>query len=174
LNNIPLNIPNQEYYLSIIIFNIFVYIVLIYNLFSIFFVFDVKYVKSLTDLKSMNYVDGITSLVIITFLSLAGIPPLLGFVSKFLLFIFFLIKNNPFILALIVVFNLFVMFFYLQNIRYMVSKSAKNYFNFKNNYVYLNKNLLVFISLLNLTSITGIFLANDIIIVFLSVYSYSI
>lgn len=164
----------NEYFLGTIAFNVFIYVLLVYNLFSLFFVFDVKYIKSLTELKDMNYVDGLTTCIILTFLSLAGIPPLLGFVSKFLLFIYFLVKVNVAILVVIILFNFFVMFFYLQNIRFLVSSNPKNFFNIKNNFVFWDKTLILFIILLNLFSIFGMFLADDYTIFFNCVFSYSI
>lgn len=164
----------NEYFLSTITFNVFIYVLLVYNLFSLFFIFDVKFVKSLVELKDMNYVDGVTSCVILTFLSLAGIPPLLGFVSKFLLFIYFLIKVNLAIVLLIILFNFFVMFFYLQNIRFLVSKNPKMYFNIKNNFVFLDKNLILFIICLNLFSIFGVIVTDDYTIFFHCISSYLI
>lgn len=162
----------NEYFLSTISFNIFIYVLLVYNLFSLFFIFDVKYIKSLVELKDMNYVDGVTSCVILTFLSLAGIPPLLGFVSKFLLFIYFLVKVNLSIVIIIILFNFFVMFFYLQNIRFLVSKNPKIYFNIKNNFVFLDKSLILFIICLNLFSIFGILAVDDYLIFFNCIFSY--
>lgn len=163
-----------EYFLSIITFNIFLYTLLVYSLFSLFFVFDIKFVKTLNELKDMNYIDGIITSIVLIFLSLAGIPPLLGFISKFLLFIYFTLKANFFLLFLIIMFNLFTMFFYLQNIRYLTSTNPKNYFNIKNNFVFLNQSMLLFIIILNVFGIFGIFITNDFVIFFNCICSYII
>lgn len=136
------------------------------------FLFNIKYIKTLTELKYINYMDTITSIIILLFLSLAGIPPLLGFCSKLLLFIIFISKTNIGILFFFIVFNFFSMYFYIQNLRFIVSKEPRNYFLFKNNYVYFNKNMLSLIILINLLNIFGIFYLDDIFIYLYSVYSY--
>lgn len=126
----------SEYFLGIITFNILIYVILLYSLCSLFFLFDLKYVKTLTDLKSMNFIDSVSLFIVISLLSLAGIPPLVGFCSKFLLFVYFLKKTNIALLFFFVFFNFFAMFFYLQNTRFLVAKESRSYFNIKNNYVY--------------------------------------
>ena len=163
---------SSEYILTIITINIFIYIVMLYSVCSIFFLFDLKYVKTLTDLKGMNFVDSISLFVIISLLSLAGIPPLVGFCSKFLLFMYFLKKTNIAILCFFIIFNFFAMFFYLQNTRYLVSKEPKAYFNIKNNYAFWDSNLILLAVVFGCINVWGILCFDDAMIHVMNVYTY--
>ena len=99
----------------------------------------------------------ITTFVILRFLSFAGIPPLAGFLSKFLIFIHIFFKSNIVIFLFFLFMNLFVMYFYIQNLRFIISKQISNIFIFKNFLVFLNKFSLFSINLLNFFNITIIF-----------------
>jgi len=83
-----------EYVISLFFFNILVYVLLITLFFSLFFLFDLRYFKTLNELKGLANYSFVTSSIILLILSMSGIPPFFGFVSKFLLFIFFFLKNN--------------------------------------------------------------------------------
>ncbi len=63
-------------------------------MFFIFFLFETKWLKSLNELKLTYNLQMVTTFVILTFLSFAGIPPLAGFLSKFLIFIHIFYKSN--------------------------------------------------------------------------------
>lgn len=162
----------NEYALSVITFNIYVYIILIYSLFSLFFIFDLKYVKTLNELKYTNYLDSISIFFILSFLSFAGVPPLFGFASKFLLFTYLSAKANVFISYLLVIFNFFSLFFYLQNVRFMTSSNSRVYFNIKNNFVFWDTTLFNYIVLLNLLNILGFIFVEDYLAYFNLLFSY--
>lgn len=80
--------------LTLVILNLFIYVFNIFNLFGLFFLFNVKYIKTLNELKNYGGLIFLTISIIILLLSLAGIPPLFGFIGKFLLFIFFMKSSN--------------------------------------------------------------------------------
>ncbi len=62
-------------------------------MFTIFFLFDLRYLKTLSDFKFIGSIKSISIYIVLLLMSFSGIPPLLGFVSKFLMFIIFF-KNS--------------------------------------------------------------------------------
>ena len=149
--------PVNEYYLSILLFNIFSYIFILVNIFLLFFLFDLKYVKTLNDLKFFGNLPLITTFTVIILLSFAGIPPLLGFISKFLIFIFIVSKNNYLFLFLFIFSNMFIIYFYIQNLRFVISKNISNKFFLKNNHVNLNISMMFMFNLFNYFNVFCIF-----------------
>ena len=108
----------------------------------------------------------ITTFVILTFLSFAGIPPLAGFLSKFLIFIHIFFKSNIIIFLFFLFVNLFVIYFYIQNLRFIISKQISNIFIYKNFFVYLNKSTLFSTNFLNFLNLTGIFYFEELFLYF--------
>jgi NADH:ubiquinone oxidoreductase subunit 2 (subunit N) len=62
-------------------------------MFSIFFLFDLRYLKTLSDFKFIGGIKSLSVYIVILLMSFAGIPPLLGFASKFLIFLIFFKKS---------------------------------------------------------------------------------
>jgi NADH:ubiquinone oxidoreductase subunit 2 (subunit N) len=118
---------------ALILLNIYIYIYLLLNLFIYLFVFDLKHIKSLIDLKKINNITFMHINVLLIFLSFAGIPPLMGFLSKFLIFIYIFYKNNILFFLIFLIANMFIIYFYLQNLKFLVSKSSSNLFLIKLN-----------------------------------------
>ena len=137
------------YFLFLLFLNIFLYIFLLVNIFLVLFLFDVKYIKTLTDLKIFNNVSYLYLTVSVIFLSFAGIPPLSGFIGKFLIFIYIFYKNNYLVFILFLFINMFIIYFYLQNLRFLVSKSPKNKFYFQYNKAYLNSKCVKYVNICN-------------------------
>ena len=109
LNNIPF-----------ILLYIIIYVIININLWTSYLCLEIndKPIKYLTDLSNFFYFNKLLSLIImINFFSLAGIPPLAGFFSKF--FIFFSgIQNKSFMLiffALLI--SIVSLFYYLKIIK---------------------------------------------------------
>lgn len=162
----------KEYILSLLTINIIMYTFILYTIFSLFFIFDLKYIKTLSELKTMNYIESVSITLIISFLSLAGIPPLLGFVVKFCMFFFYILQTQYALLIVIILFNFFAMFFYIQNTRFVVSKEPGFNFVFRQNTVYIPFTLIKCLVFLNFLNLCGIFLYNDLYLFLNNIYCY--
>ena len=88
LNNLDFSF-HSDFILTSILINIYSYIFLIIQIFLVFFMFDTTYFRTLNELKFFGDLKKISSPILLIFLSLAGIPPLLGFCSKFIIFILY-------------------------------------------------------------------------------------
>lgn len=105
--------------------------VFIYNL-ALFVLFSTLFQLSLTNLKTLysfthyKSTHVTTKLLIISLLSMAGIPPFVGFFSK--LFILILLLNSNFALFASFFFILLLtsLYFYIQNIRFLNASSPSN------------------------------------------------
>lgn len=113
--------------------------------------FDTSYLKTINELKFIASFKKFSTPILTAILSMAGIPPLMGFCTKFVLFILIFEKLNLFFIILFSVFNLFSMYFYIQNFRHL--SSNKTYQNFylwdgshKNHSLYLMLNTIQFIN----------------------------
>ena len=71
---------------------------------------------------------------------MAGIPPLMGFVGKFLLFNFLFLSQKYIYIIVFSSLNFFSIYFYIQNLRFLVSKTQSMYFLVAGFYVFFNKN----------------------------------
>lgn len=131
------------------LFNIFIYIITMLNIFFIFFLFNTKVLKTLNELKNAYNIQFVSISVIIVMLSLAGIPPVSGFLGKFLIFIQIFFKKNVIIFILFLFLNTFSIYFYIQNLRFLISKKIQNIFLIKNYFVFFNNTLVFIINLLN-------------------------
>jgi NADH:ubiquinone oxidoreductase subunit 2 (subunit N) len=154
----------NEYIFSLILFNILIYIFLLINIFLIFFIFDMKYIKTLNELKFFGNLPLVSVFLVFLLLSFAGIPPLTGFISKFLIFIYVFSKQNIFYFLFFIFVNLFIIYFYIQNLRFLISKNVSNKFIIKNNNIILNSNIFFFFNFFNFFNLLGLFYFEEIFI----------
>lgn len=124
-----------EYGLSLIYINVLAYLYLNFCFFTALFIFDIGSFKTLNDFKNLGNLPFYTTTMILILFSLAGVPPTLGFVSKSLIFIFMFFKKNFFFLVMLTILNLFIMYFYIRNTRYFITKSLNYNFIYDNHYV---------------------------------------
>jgi len=127
-----------EYGLSLVYLNVLSYLCLNFTLFIVIFIFNINYLKTVNDLKNIGNLPFFSITLIIVIFSLAGVPPTLGFVSKSLIFLYLFYKKNLFFLVFLTVLNFLIMYFYIRNIRYIISNSYSSQFLFNHNYVFLN------------------------------------
>lgn len=161
-----------EYGFSLLLLNIIIYLILLFILFSVFFMFNVNKIRTLNEFKNLYLSNFIIMLFLFTLLSFAGMPPLLGFIGKFLLIIFLLLKNQYFIFFIFSVVNIFMIYFYIQNLRFVLKKTKSNINFYKNSTNALsinNFNIVIFFSFLNIFSI---FFFSDILIIFNYISSF--
>ena len=114
---------------QVIIF-VFTYLV-IYNLTSfVFFTTFLQFlnvqITTLFSLTILNQSNFFTKVLSLTLLSLAGVPPLVGFFSK--IFVVILVSNSQFFLLFFPFFVLLFtgLYFYIQNIRFLHSTTLHN------------------------------------------------
>lgn len=106
--------------LYILVVAIVSYLLLLSALFLLFFFFNLTKVNTLLDIKLFNSYNFFTISILLLFISFAGIPPFLGFLSKFLMFVSILKKNHFLFLLFFTVLNTFMIYFYIQNTRFLV------------------------------------------------------
>jgi len=165
-----------EYGFSILLLNIISYLIILFLLFSIFFSINVKYIKTLNELNITSSNNFFIISLVLVLLSLAGMPPLLGFLGKFLIIIFLLYKNFFFFFFVFVLVNVFMIYFYIQNVRFLVKKTNLNRNNIILGFNNVNLRVVFFINFINFINFFGLFFIEDLIIVLssLSIYIYII
>ena len=140
--------------------------------FSVLFLYDTKKIKTLNNLKVLNRYNFISLTLILIFLSMSGIPPLTGFVGKFLLFNFLFLTHKYIYITIFSLLNFFSIYFYIQNFRFLISETQLNYFLVGGFYVYFNKFLINILVLLNLINFFGILYLEDVLYFFTNLCIY--
>lgn len=163
----------SDYGLSIVLVNILIYIFLLFSMFSLIFIFDLRLFRTLNELKGFGNLQFFLISCILTLLSMAGIPPLSGFVSKFLMFIYILLKKNIFFFIFFSLINFFTIYFYIQNFRFLISKSNNYFFFFTDNHAFINFNLVFILIIFNFFNFFSIFFLEDLMIFLDNICLYS-
>ena len=101
---------------ALVVFNVMVYILLSISLFLILLLVSSNDFYTLNKLKNLNMFHTYVIFFLLFLLSLAGMPPLLGFVGKLLLYIQLLSLHSYLLFAVLLILNTFVLYFYTQNI----------------------------------------------------------
>ncbi len=158
--------------MGLLFLNVSIYVILLICVFGIIFLFDMRFFKTLNDLKNFWSFFFISIIIVLNLLSMAGIPPMLGFVGKFLMFLFFILKQNFFLAFLFSLTNFFIMYFYIQNIRFLISRSSSIFFLVKNSCVFFDFSIVYFLILVNFVNFFGIFFFNDFVLFFTTVSNY--
>nr|YP_010411955.1 NADH dehydrogenase subunit 2 [Tetrahymena rostrata]QBI37925.1 NADH dehydrogenase subunit 2 [Tetrahymena rostrata]URP31115.1 NADH dehydrogenase subunit 2 [Tetrahymena rostrata] len=165
LNNIWIDNSLTSYGLSLLILNIINYLIVFLLIISIILLCDFSKFKSLNQFKEFNSYTFILYTLIFSILSMAGIPPLLGFTGKFLAILYSSFKSQFLIIFFMTILNIFGMYFYIQNLRFTVKKNKSSILNYKNYYVNINYSIILNIVILNFLNIFGILFLNDILII---------
>lgn len=153
------------YGFSILLINIINYLSVFLIILVVILMSDISKFKSLNQFKEFNSFNFILYSIILCLLSMAGIPPLFGFTGKFLIILYLNFKSKYLIILLTLIINMFAMYFYIQNLRFLVKKSKSKIFNYTNYYLNINYNLITIIVLLNFFNICGILFISDLLII---------
>lgn len=115
-----------EQTLNLIWSYIFIYNASLLPIFVVLFQLNTSQVKTINFLSTIGSHYTLTKILLIAFLSAAGIPPFLGFFSK--IFIFTLLCNSYFAFLFIILFIfLFVnLYFYMQTVRFLNTSNVMN------------------------------------------------
>ena len=111
-----------------------IYVVSILNIWGTYIYFNnkIKYISDLSYIFKYNKTLGLT--FVITMFSMAGVPPMAGFLAKFFSF-FVCVKNNLYLLAIIgVLLSIICTFYYIKFLKVI-------YFENTNKCLILNNNL---------------------------------
>ena len=138
-----------------------IYIFIVFTFLVLLSLFDVRFFKTLSDFKRFGISYPFNFIFIMMILSFAGVPPLFGFSTKLIVFLS-LSKSSQFLFLFgLSIFNFFTLYFYIQNIRYVVSKVENTFTLFENGVSKIRESML-FSSLFMLSiNIFGIFMLQD-------------
>lgn len=109
-------------------------VVYLFSTFGVFYAFFITRLKQfnsneLIDFRSFNCLKIINPCLVfllsINFLSMAGIPPLAGFISKFLIFSSVIEANNLKLLLSLIILSLISAFYYIRPIKQLVFTASK-------------------------------------------------
>jgi NADH:ubiquinone oxidoreductase subunit 2 (subunit N) len=103
-------------------------------------------------------------------MSFAGVPPLLGFTNKFLIFITLFSKSNWIFLIFFGILNIFLIYFYIQNFRFLTPKRTYDKTIIFTSFL-KSKKFIVSNSYVNYFNLFGILYIEDLLINFNSISS---
>ena len=109
-------------------------IIYIYILLGIYIFYNIYYYNMFIQINRINFFDKI--IIIILFISLGGMPPLLGFLRKLIILKIIFIYENIFLFLLIIFSSLILLYHYISRIYFFLTfvPSIKLGLNYYNNY----------------------------------------
>lgn len=128
--------------------------------------YDIRFIKNLSDLKKFGVTFPFNLIFLITIMSFAGIPPLFGFSIKLILFLLLINGSSLIFVVILAVFNFFTLYFYIQNVRYVINNSKSNFYVYVNNFVYISDVVIYMLLMSLLLNISGILYLADILLFF--------
>nr|ARH54182.1 NADH dehydrogenase subunit 2 [Coleoptera sp. 1 AH-2016] len=135
-----------------------IYTTINFNIMIIFSSYKIFYTNQLNKLLSYN--KTMKLLLMMNLLSLGGLPPFLGFLPKWLTINFMTMNNYYFISLILIIFSLISLYFYIRisfpSLTLNHSESLMNLPKQKNNF-------FLFLNIINLMSLTLIFLMMNLI-----------
>lgn len=145
-------IMNEYVYSSIILF-IIIYLISLTNLFLVLINFNTKNILYLSSLKDVVNSNPFKVLFILILLNIAGVPPTSMFFIKISMLSLIFLKNCTIIFILSFIIIILGMVFYLQLIRFSISKKLNNYYIYSNYYSLIMYPIAVMISFFTLLNI---------------------
>lgn len=123
-------------------------------------------IKTIYSLSNLSFNSYLTLLITVLLLSMAGVPPFLGFFSK--LFLFNLLLNSSFFLLYSIFFIILFLglYFYTQNLRFLHSTNK----NTLNHAFLTNERVVIYFYYVSITLIyfltLGFFFVDDLVLYF--------
>lgn len=148
----------------ITVLNLITYCLTLLSFFSLFFLLNLNYIKNLNELKVYSQVNFYLNTNVLVFLSLAGLPPFLGFFNKFFLFFFIFNNFNILYFTLFLILNTFSIYFYIQNLKSLISKKVEPSAIYVNNITSFNFSITFLVIIVQFFLIFGVFFIPDFII----------
>lgn len=153
-----------EYGFGVVFLNIIIYLMLVVYLFCLLFLLRAQSFVTLNELRLISINKFFLFNAVIVILSMAGMPPMFGFAGKLLLFLSICNFNNFLILFLFVFINVFLIYFYIQNIRFLVNSELSSNIIINNFYGYLNFRLVFFIICLFIINFLGFYWLEELLL----------
>nr|QRM17297.1 NADH dehydrogenase subunit 2 [Cordylepherus sp. YY-2021] len=135
INNIGWMIPCILFSQMIWLTYLIIYILISINLIMIFMYYNIFYLNQLNQI--MNFNTPIKMITMFNFLSLGGLPPFIGFYSKWLVINLLMNQKFNILIFLMIMFTLLVLYYYIRmmfsTMMFSYSMIYKNFFT--NNYI---------------------------------------
>ena len=141
LGNILWLISRNILSLKLILLFIFIYI---YILLGIYIFYNIYYYNIFIQINRINFFDKI--IIIMVFMSLGGIPPMLGFLRKLLILKIIFIYENMFLFLIIIFSALILLYHYISRIYFFLTLIPLIKLGFR----YINNSWLKYIYLISL------------------------
>lgn len=154
--------------LALYVLNLVAYAASLALIFSVLALVKAKTFRSLTGLTKLGDFPLLKFLLIISFLSLSGVPPFVGFFAKLFLGLFFLSKGAYISFGLFIIFNVFAIYFYLQNMRYIFQQSTRKSFKTLTHTTYFDRGLLTVLIMLTWFIAFGFLFLEGLLLIILS------
>ena len=138
-------------------FSLLTYVVLFMNIFYIIFSINTNSTSGLDILRLITHNKFYFYSFLATLLSLAGVPPFIGFFSKFLQFYLVFSNTSIVIASLFCVFSTLMSYFYIQNFKHLVDNRKDVYKKHTVFLISLNKKFHIFIICCNIFNVFGFF-----------------
>lgn len=148
----------------ILFVNILIYLYLTSLIFFLLFLFDLRYFRTLNEVKILFNNKFLSTAFILVLLSLAGVPPMLGFIGKLLSVLLFFSKFNLLIFFFFIVITIFSIYYYILNLRYLVNDDSSIFYYMKGNIIYLNFPIVFLITVMFIFNIGALFFLQDILV----------
>jgi NADH:ubiquinone oxidoreductase subunit 2 (subunit N) len=115
----------------VVIFYLLCYSITLMSFFFFLLHFRFKFFKEIFYLYDLSFISkyniGLSIFLIVLFFSFAGVPPLIGFFSKFYLFLFLINNYNYFLVFFILLSGVISSFYYVRIIRILLFNNLKIY-----------------------------------------------
>merc|ERR1712227_1060228 len=117
---------------------IFIFIIIyFFLLIGIYIIYNLYNLNIFLQINRINYFD--KTILILIFISLGGIPPLLGFLSKYIILKFIIIYEKFFFLLIVIFSSLLILYLYMSRIYFFLTNIPSIKINFKINFFFLKK-----------------------------------